>query len=224
MNAASDEPPQPSIEPLFAVPEPTGPRQRPVQQRRRRSPSAQPSLFSAVLAEPRPADVAGVLAGSGQVVRMGGTARVSVVVADEWRAKALLAAVDERGLTGSRVPTVDDNIGVRTAFCAVLAPVADAWLHGTVSRPPAGFRADGLALRLWAISGGRRDSVGYLLPLPGAESAWQPLRLALRVAGFDAELLTSGPALRVSGRTQLRTLSDVLGPAPTGADDHAWPG
>jgi hypothetical protein len=167
--------------------------------------------------------VAGEPAGGAQVLRQGGTARGSVVVTQEWRAAALLAAFDERDLAGSRVPTVDDHIGVRTAFCSVLAPVAAAWLHGTVTRPPADFRADGLALRLWAIAGGRRDSLGYLLPLPAAESAWQPLRVALRVAGFDAELLISGPSLRVVGRAQLTTLADVLGPAPAGADDHAWP-
>jgi hypothetical protein len=221
VSAASDEPP--AIEPLFALPAPEHPVERTPQPRRRRTAPPQASLFSAVLAEPRPVDVAGVLAGGGQVIRMGGTARVSVVVTQEWRAAALLAAFDRRGLTGSRVPTVDDHIGVRTAFCAVLAPVADAWLHGTVTRPPADFRADGLALRLWAIAGGRRDSLGYLLPLPSAESAWQPLRVALRVAGFDAELLTSGPSLRVVGRAQLATLADVLGPPPAGADDHAWP-
>lgn len=211
-------------EPLFPLPEPPPePPERPARPRRRRTSPAQASLFSAVLAEPRPTDVAGVLAGAGQVVRMGGTARISVVVTDEWRAAALLAAFDERGLAGSRVPTVDDHIGVRTAFCAALAPVADAWLHGTVTRPPTGFRADGLVLRLWALAGGRRDSLGYLLPLPSAESAWQPLRTALRVAGFDAELLTSGPALRIVGRGQLATLADVLGPVAPGAGDGAWP-
>ncbi|HEY3505638.1 MAG TPA: hypothetical protein VGN37_22985 [Actinocatenispora sp.] len=209
---------------LFALPAvETDPPDRPVRSRRRRAAPAQASLFSAVLADPRPTDVAGVLAGAGQVVRMGGTARVSVVVAAEWRAGALLAAFDERGLSGSRVPTVDDNIGVRTAFCAALAPIADAWLHGTVTRPPVDFRADGLALRLWALSGGRRDSLGYLLPLPAAESAWQPLRLALRVAGFEADLLSSGPALRLVGRAQLTTLTDVLGPPPSGAPADAWP-
>lgn len=209
--------------PLFELPpaEPAPARQpRAV---RRRQPKPQPSLFSAVLADPRPADVAGILAGSGQVVRMGGTARVSVVVADEWRASALLAAFDERGLAGSRVPTVDGHIGVRTAFCAALADLAEAWLSGTVKRPPPGFRADGLALRLWAISGGRRDSIGYLLPLPAEDAGWRALRIALRVAGFDAELLSSGPALRVAGRADLITLADLLGPAPADAPAEAWP-
>lgn len=225
MNTGAGQPP------LFDLPEAVEPSERtPRQPRVRRGRPPQPSLFSAVLAEPRPADLAGVLAGAGQVVRMGGTARVSVVVADEWRAAALLAAFDERDLSGSRVDTVEDNIGVRTAFCAALSELADAWLHGTVMRPPAGFRADGLALRLWAISGGWQDSTGYLLPLAGRrgdvaaeETGWRQLRTALRVAGFDAELLTGTPALRIAGRAQLTTLADLLGPPPPGAPPGGWP-
>lgn len=217
--------------PLFELPEAVEPAERPARQPRvRHARPPQPSLFSAVLAEPRPADLAGVLAGAGQVVRMGGTARVSVVVAEEWRALALLAAFDERELAGSRVDTVDGNTGVRTAFCAALAGLADEWLHGTVTRPPAGFRADGLALRLWAISGGRRDSTGYLLPLsgrhgesPADEAGWRQLRTALRVAGFEPELLTGIPALRIAGRGQLTALADLLGPPPPGAPPDGWP-
>jgi len=218
-------------EPLFGLPaelpaDATGKHRPPVSVRRRRGPppgTVQSSLFSAELAEPVPDDLAGVLAGAGEVVRLGGTARVSVVVAEEWRAATLLAEFRRRALSGSRVPTVHDHIGVRTAFCASLSGLADAWLHGTVKRPPTSFRADGQRLRLWALSGGRRDSTGYLFTLPAAEAAWQPLRLALRVAGFDAELLTSVPALRVSGRGPLTALADVLGPVPPGAPASAWP-
>ncbi|MGA8114401.1 MAG: hypothetical protein WCA46_12110 [Actinocatenispora sp.] len=212
-------------DPLFTLPpgEPVH-ADRPVASRRvRAAPVAQSSLFSAELAEPRPADLAGLLAGAGQVVRMGGTARVSVVVADEWRVSALLAAFEERGLSGSRVPTVDGHIGVRTAFSAPLASLAAGWLRGTVKRPPPGFRAEGLTLRLWALAGGRRDTLGYLLPLPAEDAGWQDLRSALHAAGFPAELLTATPALRVVGRRYLVPLADMLGPPPPGAADNAWP-
>ena len=40
------------------------------------------SLFGIEAGQPEMADLAGLLAGPGQVVKMGGTARVSVVVAD----------------------------------------------------------------------------------------------------------------------------------------------
>lgn len=191
---------------------------------RRRDPVVrQASLFSAELAEPNPDDLAGLLAGAGQVVRMGGTARVSVVVADEWRVTALLEAFAERGLSGTRVPTVEGHVGVRTAFSAPLSGLAGRWLRGTVKRPPPGFRLEGLALRMWALSGGRSDTVGYLLPLPAEDAGWQDLRSALHAAGFPAELLPGTPALRVAGRRHLLPLADVLGPSPSGAPPSAWP-
>ncbi len=213
-------------EPLFPWEEPAGPQRagRSAAPRRSRgSVEAQPSLFSAELAEPAPGDLAGVLAGAGQVVRMGGTARVSVVVAEEWRAVALLAAFEERGLSGSRVPSVEGNIGVRTAFCTPLAALADGWLRGTVKRPPVGFRLSGLVPRLWALTGGYTDSLGYLLPLPADDAGWQDLRSALLAAGVVSELLTGGPALRVVGRRYLLPLADLLGPRPPGAPSAVWP-
>lgn len=236
-------------EPLFELPEqppePEPPGRRPVT-RTRAAPVPQPSLFSAVLAEPRPADLAGLLAAGGQVTRLGGTARVSVVVSERWRATALLAALDERDLAGSRVPTVDDNIGVRTAFSAPLAGLAADWLHGTVTRPPTGFVLTGVMLRLWVISAGRPDSIGYLLCLPTAEASWYPLQAALRGAGMAGELLPRAPvtdaratarddghggagptrmapALRVTGRAARRALRDLIGPAPDGPATQAWP-
>ncbi len=218
------EPLFPWEEPAAAQPAGSQPAGRPAVSRRSRgSVERQPSLFSAELAEPTPGDLAGVLAGAGQVVRMGGTARVSVVVAEEWRAAALLAAFDERGLSGSRVPSVEGNVGVRTAFCTPLAALADGWLRGTVKRPPVGFRLAGLVPRLWALTGGHADSTGYLLPLPADDAGWQDLRSALLAAGVVAELLTGGPALRVVGRRHLLPLADLLGPRPRGAPPGAWP-
>ncbi|MGH3727183.1 MAG: hypothetical protein ACRDTU_00345 [Micromonosporaceae bacterium] len=63
--------------------------------------SRQLSLFDADVVEVGPGDLAGLLAGPGQIVRLGGTARVSVVVAEQWRARTLLAEFAERGVTGS---------------------------------------------------------------------------------------------------------------------------
>ena len=56
------------------------------------------NLFGVEAAAPRPADLAGLLAGPGQVVRMGGTARVSVVVDTLWGFAALPSAGDEAGM------------------------------------------------------------------------------------------------------------------------------
>ena len=50
---------------------------------------SQLSFFSAESVPPEVADLTGVLAGPGQVVTVGGGARLSVVVDNQWRAVAL---------------------------------------------------------------------------------------------------------------------------------------
>ena len=112
------------------------------------------SLFGVEAAAPAPGDLAGLLAAPGQVVRMGGTARVSVVVEDRWRAAILVAEMRLRGLPATCVSTVDEHIGVRTAYSAVLAPLASAWLRGAIKLPPAGFALKGRRLRLWMAAAG----------------------------------------------------------------------
>jgi hypothetical protein len=67
-------------------------------------PIRQLSLFGVEAAEPSPADLAGLLAGPGQLVRMGGTARVSVRVDAAWRVHALIPELVVRGFTASWVP------------------------------------------------------------------------------------------------------------------------
>ncbi len=68
-------------------------------------PIRQLSLFGVEAAEPSPADLAGLLAGPGQLVRMGGTARVSVRVDAAWRVHALIPELVVRGFTASWVPS-----------------------------------------------------------------------------------------------------------------------
>ena len=121
------------------------------------------SLFGAEAATPAPEDLAGLLVGPGQVVRMGGTARVSVVVEDRWRAIALVAEMRARGLEPTCVSTVDEHIGVRTPYSAVLAPIATAWLRGAIKLPPTGFAIEGRRLRLWMTAAGYRDPLGVTL-------------------------------------------------------------
>ncbi|MGH3647443.1 MAG: hypothetical protein ACRDTM_09740, partial [Micromonosporaceae bacterium] len=167
------------------------------------------SLLDAGLAPPGPADLEGLLAGPGQIVRLGGTARVSVVVADQWRALALLREFESRGLAGSHVATVDEHIGVRTAYAAGLAPLAGRWLRGAVTLPPPGFQLDGRRLRLWALAAGHADTRGYVLGLGhpqghtlrrGDEEAWRAIRAALAAVGLPVALLgtrAGAPAFRI---------------------------
>ena len=185
------------------------------------------SLFGVEAAPPAPADLEGLLAGPGQVVRMGGTARVSVVVDAPWRARLLVAECRLRGLSATCVATVEEHIGVRTAYAAVLAPLGTAWLHGAVKTPPAGFWLDGRRLRLWVIAAGLRDELGYVLRLgTNDEPTWGPAGAALAALGLAAVLLgprAGGPAYRLTGRRRLARLAEIVGDPPAPAPPGAWP-
>jgi hypothetical protein len=140
------------------------------------------------------ADLEGVLLGPGQLARMGGTARLSVVVPDRWRQAALLAAFAERGLPGEPTSTEDGRPGVRTPFLAALGPAARRWARGAVKAVPEGFTLDGQRLRLWAIAAGRGDGSGYLLALGVHDdpNVWSSAGTALRGAGLPATFLQYG--------------------------------
>ncbi len=185
------------------------------------------SLFDADLSAPHPYQLEGLLAGAGQVVRMGGTARVSIVVEDQWRVDALLAAFADRGVRGEQVVTVEGHLGVRTAFSAVLSPLATRWLRGAIKAPPAGFSLDGPRLRLWAIAGGRYDQSSFQLRLGESDhGCWEPIGGALSGAGLPAVLLgprAGGPAYRIIGRRRLRRLAELIGGRPAAAPAEEWP-
>ncbi len=113
-------------------------------------PGGQLSLFSAELQPPTQADLAGLLAGPGQVVRQGPRARISVVVADEWRARALAGALDDLGLAPEALPGERaGTIVVRTPFTDGLDELARNWVVGAVKRAPDRLTLDGPRLRWW---------------------------------------------------------------------------
>jgi hypothetical protein len=200
------------------------------------------SLFGVEAAAPAPEDLEGLLAGPGQVTRMGGTARVSVVVDELWRAQVLHAELRTRGLAVTCVSTVDDHLGVRTAYTAVLAPMATAWLRGAVKVPPPDFGLDGRRLRLWFAAAGdmspvggaegpdrrsARDKLEFTLRL-GAndELAWPAVGAALSAIGLPAALLSpraGGPAYRITGRRRIARLAELVGDPPAAAPEGAWP-
>ncbi len=223
---------EPVIEPLIdlepeAVPRqrrrvPSRPRTRPPDQVER-----QMSLFGVEAAPPVPDDLEGLLAGPGQVVRMGGTARVSVVVDELWRARVLVREFALRGLSATCVATADEHIGVRTAYSTRLARLGVAWLRGAVKVPPAEFWLDGPRLRLWAAAAGHQDPLGFTLRLgPSDEPAWGPVGAALAAIGLPAVLLgprADGPAYRISGRRRLARLAELIGDTPADTPGSAWP-
>jgi hypothetical protein len=193
-----------------------------------RAGARQLSLFGVAAVEPSPADLAGLLAGPGQVVRMGGTARVSVVVDAAWRVQVLVAELALRGLAATWITTADERLGVRTSYATTLAPLAAAWLRGAVKRPPDRFHLDGPRIRLWAVAAGSVDPLGYVLRLGASdESCWEPVGAALAAAGLPAVLLgprAGGPAYRITSRKRLLRLGEMIGDRPPTAPPELWPG
>ncbi|RKR89787.1 hypothetical protein BDK92_4144 [Micromonospora pisi] len=191
------------------------------------APVRQLSLFGVEATEPSPADLTGLLVGPGQVVRMGGTARVSVVVDSAWRVHVLAAELATRGLPVSWEGTGDQRHEVRTAYATTLAPLARSWLRGGAKRPPAGLYLNGRRLRLWVAAAGSPEPAGFLLRLGDAEeNCWEPVGAALAAVGLPAVLLpprAAGPAYRITGRRRLARLMELVGERPAAAPAASWP-
>ncbi|MFB9237025.1 hypothetical protein ACFFWC_15920 [Plantactinospora siamensis] len=187
----------------------------------------QPSLFGVAAVEPSIADLAGLLAGPGQLDRMGGTVRVSVLVDDPWRVHVLMAELDRRGLVASW-SRADHRYGVRTSYTVGLAALGRGWLAGGTKRPPAGFHLDGPRLRLWTAAAGEPDGDGFVLRLGAADTAWWPLvGGALAAVGLPADLVpagAAGPAYRIEGRRGTARLAELVGERPPAAPPGRWPG
>ena len=192
---------------------------------------SQLSLFSAAAREPRVADLEGLLAGSGQVVRRGPTARISVVVEAAWRADALLAEMQGLELSGELDRSEPGGLTVRTPWLPELHAVADAWTRGAVKIPPAGWSLDGARLRWWCLAeGATAGAVGatmYTLALgPNDEPAWLAVGAALAAAGVAGVLVgprADGPAYRIVGQRRLSRLRELVGDPPEGVPVEGWP-
>jgi hypothetical protein len=192
---------------------------------------SQMSLFSAAAREPQITDLEGLLAGSGQVVRRGAAARLSVVVEPGWRVEALvteLAAVGIDAEVGE--PSPEDGpagFAVGTPWLAELRDIADAWTRGAVKVPPAGWALDGARLRWWCLASGSASPAMYTLALgPNDEPAWPAVGAALAAAGIAGLLVgprADGPAYRIVGQRRLNRLRELVGDAPAGAPVEAWP-
>lgn len=184
-------------------------------------------FFGAEAADPSVADLAGLLAGPGEVSVMGGTARLSVVVDAAWRVHVLVAELALRGLPASWEATEDERHAVRTSYTRALKPLAAAWLRGPVKRPPAGFHLNGRRLRLWLAAAGMAEPAGFLLRLGAADADCQAaIGAALAAAGLAGDPLTpdaGGPAYRITGRRRLARLAELVGDRPPAAPSTAWP-
>jgi hypothetical protein len=178
----------------------------------------QPSLFGVDATDPTPEDLAGLLAGPGELGRLGGTVRISVPVRAAWRVHALIAELSVRKLPASWEPA-EQFFLVRTAYTTRLLGLAAAWLVG----PPAGLHLNGQALRLWVAAAGTPSPDGFLLRLAPDESRWPAIGAALAAAGLAAALVVSEPGYRVTGRKRLARLAELVGDPPASAPPDAWP-
>jgi hypothetical protein len=188
---------------------------------------SQMSLFSAAAREPQLADLDGVLAGPGQVVRRADAARISVVVAERWRVSALTAAMESLGVTAEHEVAEPGSTTVRTPWLAELRGLADGWTRGAVKRPPAGWVLDGARLRWWCLAAGMGQPGLYTLALGASdEPAWHPVGAALAAGGVPGVLVgprADGPAYRIVGQRRLVRLRELVGEPPDGVPPEAWP-
>jgi hypothetical protein len=184
------------------------------------------SLFGAAAAEPSLDDLDGVLLAGGHWVRQQMTARLSVVVADRWRADALAADFAHRAVgADDAIVAAADGWSVRSAFTARLVGYASQWSRGANEGPPVGFVLTAGGLRLWAIAAGTRDEVGYLLATDSPDSV-RHLTAGAQLSrhGLAAVSLSQrgGPGWRITSTRRIRRLAELLGEPPPGGEDH-WP-
>lgn len=194
--------------------------------------SQQLSFFSAESVPPEVTDLAGILAGPGQVLRAGSVdgpgARLSVVVDARWRAEALAEMIAEAGLVPEIARTEEDTPLVRTTVDPRLVDMADEWTRGAVKTVPVQWLPGPRALRAWVLAAGTPEAERYLLGLdPHAPDTHAPLASALMRVGIAPTLIgTRGPrpALRISGRRRLSRLVENVGEPPGRQDAFSsWP-
>ena len=188
------------------------------------------SFFSAESIPPAVTDLAGMLAGHGQVVTNEDRARISIVVDRDWRAQAIAELIAQCGL-GAEVTRSDEGSPlVRTQATPALLPLSVQWTKGAVKSVPSGWVPNPRQLRVWAVSSGRMEEDGerFVFGLdPHATQTHAPLAQALMRVGIAPTQLgnrTPGPGLRIAGKKRLTKLVEYLGEAPRHVDiEAAWP-
>ena len=212
---------------------------------------SQLSLFSADLTPPRVEDLGGLLAAHGQISHSARGSRLSILLGDEWRAKALLRELRVRDVPGEQLPVADarsaglldelsptdaaapldrgalTGVLLRTARTPALDFLAADWVRGAVKASPPSLVAGAGLLRCWTIAAGRHDEMGFVLGLDRhAPDTYEPLGSACARAGIAATLIgirSGGPGLRIVGHRRSTRLVELLGTAPPEAPAEAFP-
>lgn len=186
------------------------------------------SFFSAESVPPAVADLTGLLAAPGQVVVVGGGARLSVVVDQLWRATAIAEMIVGAGLEPEIARTDENTPLVRTAVDSRLMGIAAEWTRGAVKMVPPQWLPGPRELRAWTLAAGMPEADRYLLGLdPHAPDTYSPLASAMMRIGIAPTLIgTRGarPALRISGRRRLSRLVENVGEPPADVEAFSlWP-
>lgn len=188
------------------------------------------SFFSAEATPPAVTDLSGLLAGPGQMVSGGAGARISVVVDESWRARAVAELIEDAGLSVETTRSEEGRPLVRTSVVPELAALAREWTRGAVKAVPETWVPDARELRMWAVAAGygEHDGDRFVLGLdPHAPDSHPQLALALLRAGIAPTLIgTRGPrpGLRIAGRRRLMRLAECIGEPPADAGPSlGWP-
>jgi hypothetical protein len=196
---------------------------------------SQLSLFSADLTPPQLSDLGGLLAAHGQIVSGIGGVRLSILLADSWRAEALLRECRVRDVGAEVIAGADRVVGAdpiaatvfRSQFSELLAGLAQEWTRGAVKAVPAGLTLTPGLLRCWTIAAGRPADIGFLLGLdPHAPDTYEPLAAVCAAAGLAGSLLGvrgGGPAVRIVGYRRCARLAEMIGTPPPEAPRGAFP-
>jgi hypothetical protein len=196
---------------------------------------SQLSLFSADLTPPQLSDLGGLLAAHGQIVTGIGGVRLSILLADSWRAEALLRECRVRDVGAEVIAGADRVVGAdpiaatvfRSQFSELLAGLAQEWTRGAVKAVPAGLTLTPGLLRCWTIAAGRPADIGFLLGLdPHAPDTYEPLAAVCAAAGLAGSLLGvrgGGPAVRIVGYRRCARLAEMIGTPPPEAPRGAFP-
>lgn len=194
---------------------------------------SQLSLFSADLTPPLLDDLGGLLAAHGQLAAGGGGVRLSILLAGEWRAAALLRECRVRDVPSEVVPAADETVQspsttlLRTERVPLLTRLAADWTAGAVKSVPEAIAVTAGFLRCWILAAGRPAEIGFLLGLdPHAPDTHEPLAAACAAAGLAGSLLgvrAGGPAVRIVGYRRCARLAEMIGTPPPEAPPGAFP-
>ena len=191
---------------------------------------SQLSLFSADLTPPQLDDLGGLLAAHGQLATGRDGVRLSILLPDAWRARALLRECRVRDIPAEVVEDAESETSptvLRTDRTPLLDALASHWTRGSVKSVPADIVVSAGFLRCWTLAAGRPADIGFLLGVdPHAPDTHDPLAAACAAAGLAGSLLGvrgGGPAVRIVGYRRCARLAEMIGTPPPEAPPGAFP-